>query len=98
MATQAIGGYGLDMTDSKTVVFYANGFKYGERLQVEDRVHRIGQSRNVLYIDLWADIGIERRIEQALLRKESAVEEFQREVERIKNLKDGGLDELLQTI
>src|SRR5690606_2716096 len=38
VATEGVGGHGLDMTAASYMVFYANGFKYSERLQAEDRI------------------------------------------------------------
>lgn len=80
VATQAAGGHCVDMTTARYAIFYANGFKYSDRLQAEARCHRIGQTRPVTYVDLWASAGIERRIDAALARKGSAVEAFRREL------------------
>src|SRR5690606_6159049 len=52
VATQATGGHGLTLNEAAYQVFCANGFKYAERIQAEDRSHRIGQTRPVTYIDL----------------------------------------------
>jgi SNF2 family DNA or RNA helicase len=84
VATQAAGGHGIDLTAAAYVVFYANGFKYAERLQAEDRNYRIGQHRPVTYIDLWADCKIEDRISAALASKGNVVEQFKQEVDKIK--------------
>lgn len=84
VATQAAGGHGLDLTAANHVIFYANGFKYSERIQAEDRCHRIGQTMPVTYIDLWARCGIEERIDLAIYRKGSTVEAFKAEVDKIK--------------
>ena len=85
VATQAAGGHGLnELTVAAYVVFYANGFKYSERMQAEDRNYRIGQDRRVTYVDLWANCKIEDRISSALANKGNVVEEFKAEVEKIK--------------
>ena len=38
------GGYGLTLTEAKTVIYYSNGYDLEVRLQSEDRAHRIGQT------------------------------------------------------
>lgn len=84
IATQAAGGHGLTLNESHHTVFYANGFKYSERLQAEDRMHRIGQNWPPVYIDLDSGSGIEGRIFDALRRKRDALAEFRHEVDRVK--------------
>lgn len=54
LATQSCGGEGLTLTEAQTAIFYSNSFKLIERLQAEDRPHRIGQRHNVNNIDLVA--------------------------------------------
>lgn len=84
VATQSAGGHGLTLNEARYVIFYANGFKYSERLQAEDRCHRIGQTRDVTYIDLWSNTGIDDRIAKALTKKGNALRDFRDEVEKIK--------------
>lgn len=79
--------YGHDpdtLTEARHAVFYANGFKYSERLQAEDRNHRIGQARAVTYIDLHARDTIDDRIAKALAAKGSTLDQFRREVDKVK--------------
>lgn len=96
VATQGVGGHGLDMTAARYMVFYANGFKYSERLQAEDRIHRIGQTRKPLYIDLYTGAGIEDRIQRALAAKSDVLTDFRKEVERIK--RDGTRERIRKLI
>lgn len=95
IATQAAGGQALDLTRANYVVYYANGFKFSERQQSEDRCHRIGQSRPVTYIDLWARCGIDKRIEDALARKENVVNRFREEVNKVRATSKEKLKELV---
>lgn len=46
------GGIGLTLTAASTVVYYSNTYSLEDRLQSEDRPHRIGQTKHVNYIDL----------------------------------------------
>ena len=48
------GGYGLTLTQAKTVIYYSNGYDLEVRLQSEDRAHRIGQENKVTYVDIVA--------------------------------------------
>lgn len=83
IATQATGGHGLTLNEARYHVFYENEFKYSHRIQAEDRSHRIGQDRQVTYIDIVSDSGIDRRIQDALKRKEDVVKKFRREVSNV---------------
>jgi SNF2 family DNA or RNA helicase len=95
VATQSMGGVGIDLTEASAVIFYANGFKYAERIQAEDRCHRIGQSKDVLYISLYARCGIEQKIEESIDAKENVLQRFRREIEKIKNDKKKGFKEFI---
>lgn len=77
IATQSAGGHGLTLNEAAYSVFYADGFKYSERAQAEDRNHRIGQTRRPVYIDLRCANSIDTRIADALSRKGNALELFQ---------------------
>jgi len=85
VATMATGGHGLTLVESAWTTFYENSFKYASRIQAEDRNHRIGQERRPTYIDIYADCGIEKRIADAIARKENVVAAFKREMDRSKN-------------
>tara|TARA_R110000868_G_scaffold69083_6_gene203809 strand:+ start:4852 stop:6303 length:1452 start_codon:yes stop_codon:yes gene_type:complete len=63
------GGYGLTLTAANTMVYYSNSFDLEKRLQSEDRAHRIGQTKNVTYIDLIAVGTVDEKIVKALRAK-----------------------------
>lgn len=63
------GGIGLTLTAAETVIYYSNDFNLETRLQSEDRAHRIGTKRNVVYIDIAAADTIDETITRALQRK-----------------------------
>lgn len=69
IGSPAAAGEGLTMTEASTVVYYNNSFKLSERLQSEDRAHRIGQTNNVTYIDIVAPGTIDDYIVKALRSK-----------------------------
>ena len=80
VATQSIGGHGLTLNEAAYVIFYADSFKFSERIQAEDRNHRIGQARRPVYVSLQCSKSIDDRIATALARKGDALEEFQNRV------------------
>lgn len=74
----AVGATGLTMNVAKTTVYYSNSFKLIERLQSEDRNHRIGQDGadfpelgglGVEYIDLIAEDTVDGGIVSSLRSK-----------------------------
>ena len=60
---------GLTLHAADTVIYYNNSFKLTDRLQSEDRAHRIGQKKAVTYIDLVASDTVDVKITGALRDK-----------------------------
>lgn len=87
LATQSCGGHGLTLNEAHHVIFYNNAFKYSERLQAEDRCHRIGQDHRVVYIDLQCTPSIDDRIAASLAKKGNLVRDFRYEVDKVKDKK-----------
>lgn len=87
VSTESCGGFGLTLNEANTVVFYDNQFKFSQRLQAEDRCHRIGQERPVTYIDIVCAESIDQRIMRSLQRKEDTLKSFLKEVEKVKDFK-----------
>lgn len=69
VSNPAAGGTGLTLTAANTAIYYSNSFSLEERLQSEDRSHRIGTREPVVYIDLVAQDTIDERIANALQAK-----------------------------
>jgi SNF2 family DNA or RNA helicase len=63
------GGIGLTLTAAGTVVYFSQDYNLETRLQSEDRTHRIGTTKKVLYIDLVANDTIDEKISISLQRK-----------------------------
>lgn len=87
LATQSCGGHGLTLNEACYVIYYNNAFKYSERLQSEDRCHRIGQERTTTYIDIQCANSIDDRIARALAAKGDTVKAFREEVAKAKDAK-----------
>lgn len=96
IATLGAGGHGLTLTEAHTVFFFSNSFKYSERIQAEDRCHRIGQTKNVHYMDIWLDCGVEDRIRDALSRKGDAVSMFRAKLAKLRDKK--GIKQLVKEL
>jgi SNF2 family DNA or RNA helicase len=71
------GGRGLTINAAKTVNYYSNSFKLRDRLQSEDRAHRIGQGGaehhghgfGVLYTDILATDTVDNKLVSSLREK-----------------------------
>jgi SNF2 family DNA or RNA helicase len=51
VGTAATGGKGITLVESNKTIYYSNTYSLEDRLQSEDRNHRIGQTKSVTYID-----------------------------------------------
>lgn len=69
VGTQKAGGRGLTLTAATQVVYFSNSFSLADRLQSEDRPHRIGQHNVVTYTDLLATGTIDERMYSDLTAK-----------------------------
>ena len=69
IGTPQTGGYGITLTQANTVIYYSNGYDLEKRLQSEDRAHRIGQKKNVTYIDIICEDTVDEKIVKALRDK-----------------------------
>lgn len=78
VGTPGAGGRGLTLTGASVVVFYSHGWSYEQRIQAEDRAHRIGQTRSVTYVNLVAEDTIDARLLEALEQKHDLAALFDR--------------------
>lgn len=60
---------GLTLTAAEQVIYYSQGFSLETRLQSEDRAHRIGQKKSVLYTDLVSQGTVDEKVIAALRQK-----------------------------
>jgi hypothetical protein len=59
-----------DLDKCNTMVFAENSYSLDDRSQIEDRIHRHGQTNACLYVDVWGT-KLDRRVTQALQAKEN---------------------------
>lgn len=74
LGNPAAASTGLTLTAAQTAIYYSNSFSLEQRLQSEDRCHRIGTKDTVVYIDLVARETIDEKIATALQSKQSLAE------------------------
>lgn len=79
----ATGKFGLTLSLADLVIYYSNGNNLENRLQSEDRAHRIGSEIHdkITYIDLVTPGTIDERIIKNLKAKESLAESVTRDIE-----------------
>ncbi len=70
IATQPVGGVGLNFTEAEVNIYFSNSFNLIDRLQSMARSHRIGQEKQVTIYDLTLKGTIDERIMSSLERKE----------------------------
>lgn len=69
VANPSAAGEGLTLTAATVVIYYTNSFKLTERLQSEDRAHRIGQKKTVQYIDVTCADTTDEKVIRSLRKK-----------------------------
>jgi SNF2 family DNA or RNA helicase len=69
VANPAAAGEGLTLHAARSVIYYNNSFKLSERMQSEDRAHRIGQEHPVHYTDFVCPGTVDERIVESLRGK-----------------------------
>lgn len=75
LSQQQAGGTGLtliakaSLAPSMTVIYYSNTWALEDRVQSEDRAHRIGQSKTVRYVDILGEGTIDLNIVENLKAK-----------------------------
>ncbi len=69
VSNPSMGGIGITLTAANYTFYYSNTFSLEDRLQSEDRNHRKGQERNVLYTDLVMNHQIDKAMVSALRNK-----------------------------
>lgn len=84
IANKTCGGYGLNLQFCSRMIYYSNDFNWATRAQSEDRVHRIGQKKDIKIVDICADSKVDERILMNLSRKDNLVDCFKEELTKNK--------------
>lgn len=70
------GGTGITLIGAAYTIYFSNDFSYRSRAQSEDRNHRIGQTRNVVYMNIAAKDTIDIAVIDALEAKEEIADKI----------------------
>jgi SNF2 family DNA or RNA helicase len=90
------GGIGIDLTAASEVIHFDRWWNASKENQATDRVHRIGQVRNVQVLKLVCRGTLEEKIDSLIKSKQSLFEKFMdRDEEVFKSLSRQELIELL---
>lgn len=71
---QKAGGSGITLTAGSYMIYFSNTFSLRDRLQSEDRIHRIGQAVHCTYIDLVAAGTVSEKVIEALVAKQEVAD------------------------
>lgn len=74
VGNQQAGGTGITLVSASYVIYFSNNFSLRDRLQSEDRAHRIGQTKTVTYINLAAQGTVDEKVVSALSAKKDVAE------------------------
>jgi len=74
--TVQTGGTGLTLNEASSTIFFSNSWSATDRVQAEDRNHRIGQTEKVTYHDIVTEGKIDEKILVALRNKSNLANEF----------------------
>lgn len=88
VANKACAGYGLNLQFCRNVIYYSNDWDYATRIQSEDRVHRLGQERDVHIYDMVCADSLDVRILSCLNRKELLLDNIKRELSSANDKKE----------
>lgn len=90
------GGVGIDLTAASVVIHYDRWWNASKENQASDRVHRIGQNKNVQILKLVTKGTLEEKIDRLIAAKQSLFDAFVNKDEDIfKNLSRTELIELM---
>ena len=71
VSNHTVGGAGITLTSATLAVYYSNTFNLEDRLQSEDRIHRIGQTNPCMYVDISSDLAVDKSLIESIARKSS---------------------------
>ena len=71
VSNHTVGGAGITLTPATLAVYYSNTFNLEDRLQSEDRIHRIGQTNPCMYVDISSDLAVDKSLIESIARKSS---------------------------
>ena len=82
LGNQTVAGIGLTLTAAKTALNYSNTFSAEDRIQMENRNHRTGQTEHCVYVDFEGMVKEDRMITRALALKQDLAEYVKTSMQR----------------
>ena len=83
VGNQQAGGSGITLVAASYMIYFSNNFSMRDRLQSEDRAHRIGQTQNLTIIDIVAEGTVDEEVVDALVDKKDVSEVIQSLAQRV---------------
>lgn len=74
VGNQQAGGTGITLVAASHVIYFSNNFSLRDRLQSEDRAHRIGQLKTVTYLNIAAKGTVDEAVIRALTSKKDVAD------------------------
>ncbi len=68
--------YGLNLQDFNIIIFWDKTWDYAQREQIERRIYRTGQNKECMYYDLTGNVGLEKLINDNILKKRNLLDFF----------------------
>ncbi len=90
LSTLFTGGVGLNITEANNVIHYDHWWNPAVMFQAEDRVHRIGQKKEVNVYNLFTKNTVEEKIFKLLKSKEKMIERI------LSNLNDSNVKDTIE--
>lgn len=72
----SVGGLGITLTAASHCIYFSNTWSLGDRMQSEDRLHRIGQKNAVTYYDLVAHRTIDGYVRKVITKKANLLDKI----------------------
>lgn len=82
VSNQSVGGIGLTLTAATYALNFSNTFSSEDRVQMENRNHRTGQTKHCVYVDFEAEIKEDKMILKALIEKKSLADMVKESIEK----------------
>ena len=98
LITYGTGSFSLNLQSCSDIIYLNQTFDYAQKLQSQDRIHRIGQINSCNYINIITNAGIENILEKSENKKYNVIKEFTDKINSIKKEKDKDVRKELQNL
>jgi SNF2 family DNA or RNA helicase len=85
LITYQVGAYGLNLQMANYAIYFEGTFDYGLVEQSENRIHRMGQSKDCYYIHILNDFKIDSMMDKCISNKVNVIQEMTEAIKKVKN-------------